>query len=289
MFHIPDSFSLLLAMLLLTPSIAGAVFNPWDSVRTKAPGPVKIIGSYSSGCFQGAVSVLPTNGKFELMRPLRRRYFSHPNLREFIHWLGNAVQENGYGKLLVGDLSQVRGGPTTTGHASHQNGLDVDIWFWLNSPAVSRTLSAQERTHLSAPSMLNAAQNGVDFAKFGAAHIGMLELAASYPQVERIFINPHIKKVLCERTGEAGWLYKLRPWFGHDDHIHVRLQCPPGQTDCIPQEPPTRSPECGIELNSWLVPKTHKTEGPKLTLAQRLKAKLELLPSACEAVLNSGR
>ena len=31
--------------------------------------------------------------------------------------------------LLVGDISQPRGGPMLTGHASHQLGLDADIWL----------------------------------------------------------------------------------------------------------------------------------------------------------------
>ena len=33
--------------------------------------------------------------------------------------------------FYVGDMAQPRGGPLPFGHASHQTGLDVDIWFTL--------------------------------------------------------------------------------------------------------------------------------------------------------------
>jgi hypothetical protein len=40
------------------------------------------------------------------------------------------ARDIGWGKgLYIGDISQPRGGPMTSGHASHQIGLDADIWM----------------------------------------------------------------------------------------------------------------------------------------------------------------
>lgn len=285
-------YSLLLLVLLATLANATrALDNPWSKVADPASGPVRVIGSYSAGCIQGAVSLLPDEGPFELMRLSRKRYFAHPKLREFILWLADAVQKNGHGKLMVGDIGQPRGGPTTTGHASHQIGLDADFWFWLDSPATKRPLSIREKEDFSAPSMLNQAQTAVDPKLFQEAQVQVLELVAKHPQVERIFVNPHIKVALCKLTGNADWLNKIRPWWGHHYHFHVRLGCPPGQAECQPQEPPDAGTGCGAELDEWFDPATIAAEQQKdkanelLTPAQRLARKLDRLPKACSVVL----
>lgn len=270
-----------------------ALANPWEKVLNPAPGPIKIIGSYSSGCIRGATSLLPDETNFEIMRQERRRYFAHPRLRQFIIWLSDAIQEHGYGKLLVGDLSQARGGPTTKGHASHQNGLDVDLWYWLNSPAVKHPLSSNEKESLSSPSVLNATHTGVNKAKFTEANIQVLKLAATYPDVERIFVNPHIKRLVCNRTGNAAWLRKVRPWWGHDDHLHVRLSCPPDQPECAVQESIEDTDGCGSELDGWLGPKAaeearkNSEKDRNLTPEQRLAKKLMKVPKSCELVLHA--
>ena len=49
--------------------------------------------------------------------------------------------------FLVGDISQPRGGPMFTGHASHQIGLDADVWL---TPMPDRTLSRAERESMPA-------------------------------------------------------------------------------------------------------------------------------------------
>ena len=61
------------------------------------------------------------------------------------------------------------------------------------------------------------------------AHTRLLKRAASYPEVERILVNPGIKKKLCDTvTGDRSWLRKVRPFWGHDYHFHVRIGCQPG-------------------------------------------------------------
>ena len=77
--------------------------------------------------------------------------------------------------------------------------------------------------------MLLPSWRAVDPKRFGERQIALLRLAARDTLVDRIFVNPVIKATLCRRLPqtEHAWLGKLRPWFAHDDHFHVRLNCPP--------------------------------------------------------------
>ncbi len=55
----------------------------------------------------------------------------------------------------------------------------------------------------------------------------LIKLAAQDNDVTRIFVNPAIKQQLCLDAGsDRDWLRKVRPWFQHRAHMHVRLRCP---------------------------------------------------------------
>ena len=95
-----------------------------------------------------------------------------------------------------------------TGHTSHQIGLDVDIWL---TPMPDRILTPQERENMTAVSMLKDPFT-VDPDKWTPLHTKLIKRAASYPEVDRIFVHPAIKKVLCEQAGnDRRWLAKVRP------------------------------------------------------------------------------
>src|SRR5947209_6754589 len=81
------------------------------------------------------------------MRLSRNRNWGHPSLVQFLERLAAQAPKTGWQGLLVGSLSQPRGGPMLTGHASHQVGLDADIWL---SPMPNRELTRQEREEMSA-------------------------------------------------------------------------------------------------------------------------------------------
>ena len=281
---------------LLSCSIAASaksvsLVNPWSAVKDPWPGPPWVIGGYSAGCIQGAVAVPEDERAFQLMRPSRGRYFAHPDMLRFARELGQEVERRSYGKLLVGDLSQARGGPTTTGHASHQSGLDGDFWFWLDSEATHRPLTRDETENLSAISVLNKQQTVVDPQRFRDKHVELLAYVARQPEVERVFVHPAIKKALCEDTQEADWLWKVRPWWGHHYHFHVRLKCPAGQSDCKAQEPPARDPGCGADLAWWFSAEAAEQarkaqeESLKLTPDERLAKKLSRVPAQCQRLL----
>ncbi len=247
------------------------------------PMAARAIGSYARGCLAGAAQ-LPVNGPaWQAMRLSRNRTWGHPALIEYVERLArDAKERDGWPGLLVGDLAQPRGGPMLTGHASHQIGLDADIWL---KPMPDRTLSRTERERMSAVSMLATDGLSVDPQVWTPGHVSLLRRAASYPDVARIFVHPAIKKALCEAAGaDRGWLRKVRPWWGHHYHFHVRLNCPPGSDGCKDQAPPPPGDGCGAQLDEWYKmltapPKPGKPRKPKppLTMAD--------LPLACRQVV----
>ncbi|HAP80760.1 MAG TPA: penicillin-insensitive murein endopeptidase, partial [Enterobacteriaceae bacterium] len=83
----------------------------------------------------------------------------------------------------------------------------------------------------------------------------MIKLAALDDEVTRIFVNPAIKQQLCLDAGtNRDWLNKVRPWFAHRAHMHVRLRCPADSLECVEQAPPPPGDGCGEELQSWFKP-----------------------------------
>ena len=140
------------------------------------------------------------------MRLSRNRNWGHPRLLDYLERLASDARAlDGWPGLLVGDMAQPRGGPMITGHASHQIGLDADIWL---TPMPDHILTPQEREDISAVSMLKdpftVDPNDLDAAAHQADQArGILSAG------RRIFVHPAIKKVLCEQAGKnRAWLSK---------------------------------------------------------------------------------
>jgi penicillin-insensitive murein DD-endopeptidase len=255
----------------------------FGNVTTPSPsfGPA-VIGGYAKGCLAGGVP-LPVNGPaWQAMRLSRNRIWGHPDLVAFIERLGIAARADGWPGLLVGDMAQPRGGPMRSGHASHQIGLDVDLWL---VPMPDRILTAEEREKLAAPSMLMDGTRTADPVRFADPQIALIRRAASDPAVERIFVHPGLKQAMCDRVkGDRGWLGKVRPWWGHDDHFHVRLACPVGAPLCREQDPPPQGDGCGADLDWWLTDEAWK---PKAPGPSPTPLALKDLPAACAIVLRA--
>jgi penicillin-insensitive murein endopeptidase len=239
-------------------------------------------GSYTRGCLAGA-GQLPANGRhWQTMRLSRNRNWAHPATLSYLERLSeNAARIEGWPGLLVGDISQPRGGPMPSGHSSHQIGLDVDIWF---RASPGRMLSADERENWSAESVVNG-RFDLNPAAWTERHARLLRRAASFSNVARIFVHPTIKKELCNWAGsDRSWLRKIRAWYGHDDHFHVRLKCPAGEKSCTGQDQPPAGDGCGVELAWWFSSEAYRP-GPQKKKAQA--PTLDELPVACRTVLES--
>lgn len=241
---------------ILNRLILSAIVGTSSLTVLATDAPTLTVGSYNAGCIRGS-QALPLNGAgYQVMRPSRQRYFGHPELLGFIQYLGHAVAAQQLGTLLIGDLAQHYGGPMPSGHRSHQTGLDVDIWYWLDSPATAQELSTEQRETLSAPAYVDETTLKILQPNWQAAHTEVLKAAASHPQVERIFVNPAIKAYLCQTIGadERHWLHKIRPWWHHADHFHVRLKCPAGEVMCENQAAVDLGAGCDASLEDWFKP-----------------------------------
>ncbi len=243
------------------------------------------IGFYSRGCLSGGI-MLPVDGPaWQAMRLSRNRNWGHPQLVGLVERLAVESREmDGWPGLLVGDLAQPRGGPMLTGHRSHQVGLDADIWLM---PMPDRTLTRQEREKISAISMIKSPFE-INKKHWRPGHVTLLKRAAGYKEVERIFVHPAIKKALCEAAGpDARWLSKVRPYWGHHYHFHIRIKCPRGSANCKSQKPPSREAGCGKPLDDWfaLFRRPKKPAKPGAKPKKRREIMITDLPNECRAVL----
>jgi penicillin-insensitive murein endopeptidase len=180
-------------------------------------------------------------------------------------------------------MSQPRGGPMLTGHASHQVGLDADIWL---TPMPKNQLSREEREEMSATMVVAPDRKDVDPKVWTHGHFAVIKAAAEDPKVERIFVNAAIKKALCREAGkDRAFLHKVRPWWGHDYHFHVRMVCQPGSPDCKEQEAPSDAEGCGHDLDWWFRDSVIHPEPPKEPPKPRPPLTMADLPAACKQVL----
>lgn len=269
----------------LDPVVAGQearlVFGAQEG---PAEGPARVIGGYANGCLAGGVALAETGPTWQAMRLSRNRNWGHPVLIDYLQDLSRtAAAQPGWAGLYIGDLSQPMGGPMLTGHRSHQSGLDADIWML---PARDLTLTRTERENLSSISTRRAAGAYTNDA-WTPQHRAILKAAASDPRTARIFVFPGAKVDMCNReTGDRAYLRKIRPWFGHHYHFHIRLRCPAAERACVDQDAPPPGDGCA-EAQGWvdriLDPPPPDPNAPPP--APRRQLSLGDLPRQCAALL----
>lgn len=213
------------------------------------------IGSYAKGCGSGLVQLPETGPTWQAMRLSRNRNWGHPDTIDFIKRLSVTATRHGWAGLYVGDISQPRGGPMTSGHRSHQIGLDVDIWMY---PPKRMNLTRRDREKLSSISVRSEDQTALN-RNWTRAHHEIIKAAAMDPAVDRIFVTAPVKIEMCRKAkrSDKKWLQKIRPLYGHHYHFHVRLKCPQGSPDCTPQRPTVASLSkggdgCDASLEWWV-------------------------------------
>lgn len=133
--------------------------------------------------------------------------------------------------LAVGDLSYARGGRMSP-HVSHQSGRDADIAYYTIGRqdrdgflvATPENLDVEHTWYL----MRTFIEGGdvqyifVDYALQAVLYDYVRARGASPEDLERWFQYP--------REGEQVGI--IRHVGGHDDHLHVRFECPSGDTRC---------------------------------------------------------
>jgi penicillin-insensitive murein DD-endopeptidase len=243
--------------------------------------PAESVGFYAKGCLAGG-QALPINGpNWQVMRLSRNRNWANPAMIDFLQrFTAIAAQATGWPGLLVGDMSQPRGGPMLTGHASHQVGLDADIWL---RPMPTHEFSRAERENESSTNVVRSDWLDVDAKTWTNSHLALIRNAASQPEVQRVFVNPAIKKALCRTEAGQDWMSKVRPTAGHNYHFHVRLYCPKGDASCTTQDPVPAGDGCDKSLDWWFTDEAlqPKPGPPKPPL------RMTDLPAQCKTVLDA--
>lgn len=259
---------LTIGLLVITWSSNAAAQQDWSTVAGPVEGEPRIIGHHGGACLIGARQLPEEGTGYQAVDLERRRYYGHPSLLDYIQALGQRVEEAGFGPILVGDMAQPRGGPMSYGHVSHQSGLDVDIWFRLDLPALERS----RREQLEQPILVDPDTGRMDPERWTDEHARLIQLAALDDRVARIFVDAAVKQDLCERSWEdRSWLRRIRPWPAHDEHLHVRLRCPADSPECVDQPAPPPGEGCD---NIQPTPRVARESSPR-----------RAVPAACEAVL----
>lgn len=178
------------------------------------------IGFYSDGCMVDDYQLSQFDGNFELVNAWRNRHWAHGRAVNFIAYFTDTMANKNIGPIKISDVSQHGGGDVSPSHASHQMGLDIDIWLANGNEEYQDVVQG-------------SSVNEELFEKFHARD--MYRTAVANSNVQRIFVNPAIKQYLCRTESDTSWLRKLRPMSGHTGHMHVRLYCTDFDEDCIPQ------------------------------------------------------
>jgi hypothetical protein len=140
--------------------------------------------------------------------------------------------------LAIGDLSAESGGPISE-HRSHQSGRDVDIGLlYREQPAGypagfvhadADNLDCAATFKLIESFLASASEDGgaqmifLDFEVQGILYAWALDHGVSERRLERIFQYPHGR-------GSGAGLVRHEP--NHDNHLHVRFQCPNDDSAC---------------------------------------------------------
>jgi penicillin-insensitive murein endopeptidase len=292
MVKIRHTFALILVSVLCLGASAEAQqlakqeFGAKANASAQQPAP---FGSYAKGCIAGAEQLPETGPTWQAMRLSRNRNWGHPETLDFIKDLsGFAAKQPGWNGLYIGDISQPRGGPMLSGHRSHQLGLDVDIWML---PASRINLSRNQRENISSIS-LRRSEGAFVNENWSRAHHRIIKEAAKDKRTARIFVFPGAKVQMCkDEKGNRAWLRKVRPWYGHHYHFHVRLACPGGARGCVNQDPPPPGDGCD-DAQEWvdniLNPPPPQPRDPNAPAPQpRRELRVADLPQQCAGVLAS--
>lgn len=215
--------------VVLGPRTEVVVFR--DTLR-----PSESIGLPHSGAVDGAIPMLDGPGR-KITAQRWKTWATRDTVLSLDLVLRKwAEQYPGAPKVLVGNLSARAGGQLAP-HKTHQSGRDVDLSY-IAKASGQGALAWQQMSADNLDAELTWA---------------LLKLLDKYAEVEVVFIDREIQKLLLDhalKTGTirknrlASWLQvaategpgdaapKVKHVSGHRDHLHVRFACPDGQKRC---------------------------------------------------------
>lgn len=273
---------LAIASLPVYATSPSKVVNPWSQFKGPKLGKAEVIGGYTAGCLVGAQQMPIIGAHHRMMRPARKRYFAHPELASLLLQIAAELHQTDKRLMLIGDLSQARGGPTMSQHQSHQNGLDADIWY-LRARA-GKALAANKLDSFAALDIVDGKRQRLKKNAWTPEVQTLLRKLGQEPRIERLLVNPVIKQELCKsETGDRRWLAKVRPWWGHSAHVHVRMACPKDSSDCQAQDKTPEDPGCDETLAWWF---GEEAKAEFLKLKERMdNPVMPILPDRCKTLL----
>jgi hypothetical protein len=214
--------------------------RPRVAIKTEIDRPVGLqsIGRPQGGRLLNA-SVLPRNPAGWFIRRPERAYGTRRTVSELQRVIQRVRRQfPRVHALAIGDLSARRGGRISM-HGSHQSGRDVDLGFYFRT-----------RPRRYPAEFALATADTVDTAACFALFTALADTASRPGGVERIYMS-YDTQAMFYRLGQKrgispGTLDLLFQYPhgedsphglihhepGHDEHIHVRFQCPPGDREC---------------------------------------------------------
>ena len=247
--------------------------------REAAPGPLRVIGGPAiGGCIAGAERLPDMGTGYQTIHVSHSNFWGAKPAIAGTMALARSAASAGLPTLLIEDISNPRGGPMQGGHVSHQIGLDVDVALDMRPRP---PLNAAARDSIVIASLVRADRRGVEPSRWLPEVVTLLRLSATLPGVDRVLVNPAIKRQLCEEvTGDRSWLRRIRPWYGHAAHMHISFACPADQPECMPIAAPPPGDGCDASLQWWF----DQLDAPPAPPGPRKPPPVP--PAACKAILS---
>lgn len=156
-------------------------------------------------------------------------------------------------EMYINGLSGQKGGQVGR-HASHQNGLDVDISYlpghqWKFTSVISDKRDRIISTRTVGASSNYKAHKNFDFKR----NFDFFKMIVDTKLVNRIFVNTNLKREFCKWGRNQGHDFlklneevfrRLRVDKYHHDHFHLRLKCHSSYSRCDKQTEPPKGHGC---------------------------------------------
>lgn len=208
----------------LAPNFSGSIGWPYGGVQTSA-------------------IELPVSGEgFTRFRPNGEWYWGQPALVEGIQAAAAQVasERPGGADLVLGDLSAETGGHILR-HNSHRSGRDIDL-LWYFKDLKGNPVQAPGFIHVGSDALARTEDNSsflmldierqwlIVKALLESEHFEVMWLFCSKPIKRLLIIHAiarHEDLDLIARASQV--LMQPSDSLSHDDHLHLRIACPPGQ------------------------------------------------------------